>query len=363
MMAGRVTLSRILIVWVAIFGMAAQPAYAHSRGMGTLDINGQGGRLMLTWVFYYDELPAQLTLPDGSGGNVSLGDPRTIKEALAQVGEAAFQLKAGAGKLGPPKVSQIVVLPDKTCLILLSYQSGGAGPVELQAPVLRLLPPNYLINARFMGRNGKIGSTLLDRGSPPLAISVGGGLNATPADNPFRTAFTMELGTAWVHTDWILLGIILLASRPVRRVTGLLVALVVLRELLVYLCLGVGFGIPWLVPDWLLCVPIIVMAALAARPVEKRASLEAATVCGALIYSAYDLQFLPMADRGASGEILAGYGFGFVAGLCLAIGLVFLIGREVCRSRQFQTELWRRRLCWATAGISLWMSLYEMMGK
>jgi hypothetical protein len=338
--------------------------------MATLDIRGRAPRLLLTWVFYDDELPAQLVLPDGSGETVSLSDPRTLKAGLSRVAETAFVLKLRQRRLDPPNVSQILVLPDKTCLIILSYPVEGNGPLEVRAPVLRLLPPNYLINVRFIGANGKVGSSLIERTSPPLMAFVAGGGQAgsaggapSGADNPFRAAFTTELGTAWVHTNWILLGILLLVSNPLRRAGFLLALVMVLRGLLVHLALALGFSFPWLIPAYLLCLPVIVMAAFAARPRPGLSWLAVAAAGSSLIYTAYDLQFLPAGEPGSPPAILFGYQSGFLAGFLLALAVVFVIGLELNKSLQVHRDWWRRRICWAAAGISLWMSIYGLLAK
>jgi hypothetical protein len=338
--------------------------------MGTLDIHGQTQRLLLTWVFYYDELPPQLILPDGSGQKISLTNPQDLKSGLGRVAQAAFLVKLRNQPLPTPKVSQIIVLPDKTCLIILTYPVQGNGPLEVRAPVLRLLPPNYLINVRFMDPSGKIGSTLLDRNSPPLIASVKGeGTGALQnlaygSGNPFRMAFTMELGTAWVHTDWILLGIILLVANPIRRAALLLLALIVLRVLLIHLALVLGVAFPWRIPASLLCLPVIVIAALATRPGDKRLPLTAAALAAGLIYTAYDLQFLPPEERVSSLASWIGYQSGFLAGFLLALVIVFLIGLELNKSIQSRADWWwRGKICWSAAAVSLWISLYGLMVK
>ncbi len=351
-----------------IASMANQPAYAHSRGMGTLDIHGQGPRLLLTWVFYDDELPSQLVLPDGSGQRISLGNPAELKQGLSKVGETAFQLKLGKQTLRTPRVSQIMVLPDKTCLMVLTYHVQGIGPLEVRAPVLRLLPANYLINVRFMGLDGKIGSTLLDRNSPPLmALVKGEGIgNAgapTGGGDPFRTAFTRELGTAWVHTNWILLGLILMSSNPLRRAGLLLSAVIVPRIIFVYFVFALGLNSPWRIPTIILCLPITLMTALALQSKQKLLLLTAMTFGSSLLFTAYDLQFLPLPERSTSFAGLTGYESGFLAGFLLAMAVIFLLGLELRKSIQIQGEWWRGKICWAAAGISLWLSIYSLVAN
>jgi hypothetical protein len=358
----------LLAVVIVIAAIANQSAFAHSRGMGTLDIRGQGSRLLLTWVFYYDELPSQLVLPDGSGQNLSPGNPQDLKQSLGKVAEAGFRLKLGKQILGPPKVSQIIVLPDKTCLTILTYPVEGAGSLEVQAPILRLLPANYLINVRFMGLDGKIGSTLIDRNSPPLVAFVGGEGMGDPGPSSggskqFRAAFTTELGTAWVHTNWILLGLLLILSYPIREAGLLLLAVIVVRIGLVHLAFTLGLDVPWRIPTLLLCLPIVLMAALAIQSRQRRSLLTVAALGAGLIYTAYDLQFLPWRERASSFERLMGYQFGFLAGFFLALAIVFVLGSELNKSLRVQGDWWRRTICWAAAGISLWISIYSIVAN
>lgn len=365
-MIRRHILKTLLAIFV-IFATVNQTVFAHSRGMGTLDIRGRNSRVLLTWVFYYDELPPELILPDGSEEKVSLSDPQNLNEGLIKVAKTAFLLKAGNNKLDAPKVSQIIVLPDKTCLIILSYSLEGNGPVEIEAPVLRLLPPNYLINVRFVGADGKVASSLIDKSSPPLIALAGGGAGGNApgggGGNPFRAAFTMELGTPWVHTNWILLGILLMVSNPIRRACSILLLVIALRGILVHLALVFGFAFPWRIPAFLLCLPVLAMAALAARSAPRLPSLAAAAVGSSLIYTAYDLEFLPAGERGSSLAILSGYQSGFLAGFLLALAVVFVIGLELNKSLQVRGAWWRGRICWAAAAISLWISIYGLLAK
>lgn len=359
----RPIISPLLAAIILILALAAPSAFAHSRGMGTLDIHAQGRRLLLTWVFYYDELPAQPILPDGSGETVS-----NLKPALSKVAESAFLLKMGTRTLPAPQVSQIIVLPDKTCLIILTYPVQGNGPLEVRAPVLRMLPANYLINVRAMSPGGKIGSTLLDRNSPPLIVAVKGeGISApessSASGNPFLAAFSMELGTAWVHTDWILLAIILLAANPIRRAAFILSAVIALRIILVHLALASGLAFPWRIPAFFLCLPVIGLAAQATRARQMPVFLTSAAIASGLIYTTYDLQFLPSGERVSSIARLIGYQSGFLAGYLLAIAIVLGIGLELNKSRELHGKWSRNGICWAAAATSLWISLYALIVK
>jgi hypothetical protein len=333
--------------------------------MGTLDIHGQARRLLLTWVFYYDELAPQSVLPDGSGEKSILTTPQELKSALSKVAQSAFLLKLGTQTLPPPTVSQIIVLPDKTCLIVLAYKAPGAGPLEVRAPVLRILPPNYLINVRFMGLDGKMGSTLLDRNSPPLMAAVKGeGIGAPEpppgSANPFRTAFAAELGAAWVHTDWILLAILLLVANPIRRGAFLLVTVIVLRIILVHLVFAFGLVFPWRIPGSVLCLPIIAIATLVTRPKPMPVLLTAAVIGSGFIYTIYDLQFMPTRERITPPAALIGYQTGFLAGFLLALAIILGIGMELNKSHQFHGKWSRDGICWGAAAISLWTALYSL---
>ncbi len=349
-----------------LLALPVPAVFAHSRGMGTLDIHGRGRRLLLTWVFYYDELAPQALLPDGSGEKGILTYPQELKPALSKVAQSAFLLKLGSETLPLPTVSQIIVLPDKTCLIVLAYTVADDGPLEVRAPVLRILPPNYLINVRFMGLDGKVGSTLLDRNSPPLMAAVkGDGMDASEATpgsaNPFRTAFTAELGTAWVHTDWILLAILLSAANTGRRAAFLLSTMIILRIMLVYLVFAFGLVVPWRIPACVLCLPIIAIAVLATRVRQMPVLFSVAVIGSGLMYTIYDLQFTR--DRVTSTASLIGYQTGFLAGFLLAVAIIIGIGVELNKSSEVHGKRSRSGICWAAAAVSLWMALYNLMAK
>jgi hypothetical protein len=274
----------------------------------------------------------------------------------------------GTTTLPTPQVSQIIVLPDKTCLIILTYPVQGIGPLEIRAPVLRILPANYLINVRAMSPGGKIGSTLVDRNSPPLIAAVKGEGTGAPESSsasgaPFLAAFSMELGTAWVHTDWILLAILIMVANPIRRAAFILSAVIILRIILVHLVLASGLAFPWQIPAFLLCLPVIVLAALATRSRQMPVLLAAAAIVAGLIYTAYDLQFLPPAGRMSSLASGIGYQSGFLAGYFLAIAIVLAIGFELNKSRELHGKWSRNGISWAAAATSLWISLYSLIAK
>ena len=342
--------------------MANQSLFAHARGMGTLDIHDQGARLLLTWVFYDDELPVQFALPDNSGRQVSMVNPRGQKAVLATLGESAFQLHTGNQYLHVSRISQLLLLPDKTCLMIIEYPMSGNGTVELRAPVLRLLPPNYLINVRFMSSVGRTNSVLMDVHSPPLVVSLkadGYEDISSRSANPFWTGFWTEFGTAWVHTDWILLGLLLILTNSLRRTSLLLGALILLRVILNHLIFTFGFVHPRL-PAIVLCLPILLVAWMSVDSQPRQLPLLAATLTAGLLLTIYDLQFLAPIHPADSLSLLFGYDIGFLAGFALAVAILTVIHAELRKSLQSHQE-WRRMICWAAAGVSAWLSFYSLI--
>ncbi len=245
------------------------------------------------------------------------------------------------------------------------YPVQRSGPLEVHAPVLRLLPPNYLINVRFMTPAGKTGSSLLALNSAPVTafVKVDGIGNPEPlceANAPFRTAFKMELGTAWVHTDWILLAFLLMLSNLVRRTCVLLGALILLRVVVVQSAIAFGVGFPWPIPAWFLCLPLVLLAWVSNQPKHSGFLPLLATAGAGLLLTLYDLQFLSSLKPAPSLSILLGYHAGFLAGFLLALAILFLVDTELKKSLQFHSE-WRRRIGWAIAGISVWISFHSLI--
>ena len=355
MAATRRRMLKILAVAALATAAANQALFAHARGMGTLDVHEQGRQLLLTWVFYYDELPP--------ASIASAGDPQDVKPGLARLALTAFELKTATGPLRPSHISQLMVLEDKTCLVILAYPVERAGSVEIQSPILRLLPVNYLINVRFTDPQGKTISSLVDRNSPPIKAFLTGraGNGTEPVTRPFWSAFATAAGTPWIHTNWILLVLLLVVSTPLPRTCLLLAVATLLRTALVHVSLVAGFIPTWRVPFSLLCLPLLALAWLAARPGRKGFPLPAAAASGALILALYDLQFLPAGNAGRSAAALAGLDCGFAAGLALAAAILCAINVELDKFLRLHEE-WRGRVCWGAAGISLWMSIYSLMG-
>ena len=328
--------------------------------MGTLDLHEQGRQILLTWVFYYDELPPSPVLPDGSGRAVSLRDPGEIKESLGKLAEASFQLKLGGQIVRPSRISQLLALPDKTCLVVLNYPAPLAGQLEMQAPILGLLPVNYLINVRILNADGKTTSLLMDRNSPPVIASVKGDVAADqPAQNPFWSAFAAEIGTAWIHTDWILLVILLVLSYPLRKTVLLVGTIVTLKAALVHLQLAAGMRLFWQIPLFPLCLPILLLCWFVTRR-ALHASLLVAAAAGLLLIL-YDVQFLPAGGKEQVLRNSLGYSSGFAAGLILGLALILVMNTELEKFLRFHPE-WRTRVCWAVGGTSLWISIYSLVG-
>ena len=154
-----------------------------------------------------------------------------------------------------------------------------------------------------------------------------------------------------------------MSSNPIRRAGLLLLAVIVLRIVFVYFVFTLGLNFPWRIPTFILCLPIILIAALALQSKQKLLLLTAVTFGSSLIFTAYDLQFLPLPERSTSFASLTGYESGFLAGFLLAMAVIFLLGLELRKSIQIQGEWWRGKICWAAAGISLWLSIYSLVAN
>ena len=167
----------------------------------------------------------------------------------------------------------------------------------------------------------------------------------------------MELSTAWIHTDWILLALLLMFSNPERRTFLLLGALILVRVCIVQLTLTFGLGLPWRIPANVLCLPIIILAWLANRSPDKKYMATVTAVAAGLLLTLYDLQFLAFpAPAPLILPVLFGYQIGFLAGLFAALSVLYPINMELKKSLQFHNE-WRPRICWALAAISIWTDI------
>jgi hypothetical protein len=283
---------------------------------------------------------------------------------LRTLAQHAFRLSLDHHVIEPEEHLRITTLPDKTCIAVLMYPGHPGGRLELQAPVLAFFPAAYLINVRFVNYQGTLASGFLGehwpdtisfvQGAPPPASSP-----SAWADASGTNAFKMQLGTAWVHTNWLLLCAVLLLTQPAGRILILLSAPVLAWLLLCFFWVLHSLLFPWRIPEPALCVPFIFLCWRAARHSREVIGLTVGAWATGILNAVYDIQHIAPEDFGQSVAVVTEYGLGFIVSLATVFLILTPLILECKKHAAFQTH-WTPALCWLAAILSLLLPLEDI---
>ena len=357
--------SFVLALLATISLLWAQPLHAHSRGMGALTIYDQGTQLIVTWCFFYDELPAQLVLPGHPPETLSLQDSQTLDHDLRKLAQHAFTLSLDHQVVEPLKIPKVTTLPDKTCIVTFVYPGRPNGYLELQAPVLQYFPPAYLLNVRIVNYTGTMASGFLGEHWPDNLTYVQGANSGTNpasswADPAIMNAFKMQLRTAWINTNWLLLCLVLLFTQRAKRIILLLSVPLFCWLSFCFLWVVHAIIFPWRIPELALCIPFIFLCWRAAKHPHEVVWLTLGAWATGILNAAYDIQHITLEDFGQTIPVFAEYGSGFVVSLATVFLVLTPVVMECKKFPGIQVN-WTPNICWLAAALSMLLPLGNLI--
>ena len=347
--------------------LLAVPARADPAStLQTLMIVDQGDFLTFQWSFYYVDFPARFTLKEKQQQPIALDDPATIYQNVSDIVSVAFDLRIDGQPVQPEKISRLTISPNKICTVTLIYRGHPGGQVELRAPVLQYLPPIAMINYEIL----KLGSTtdivtgnLVGHPGPfPQVIDyqeVSQASHVMPGvESAALALFKSQLRTAWINSNWLLIGVILLVTyRPPR----VIIPLAIMAGCWIAVCVvyaACRFKVAWMFPELFPAVLTTGIGLLAAVRPRKWTGIVLLACGAALLNACDDLQQVQWTPENQAGAALVGLCAGFVAGFGLIIVILTALLAECRKFPEFQSR-WAPRLCWVMAALALILPLQK----
>lgn len=339
----------------------APPADADpTPSLDQLYVIDQGRQFTVIWHFYYKLLPPKFIFREKNSKPIVLDDPATLKENLADIASAAFDLQVDGVPAPLLKIQELTVAPDGGCFATLLYPGHKNGRLQLRENLLPYYPSSYIINYQVYSPLDRLKgvSGYFTGGAPsPVVNYVQWGTDAPPSVLDWLNStpvllFKSELRTAWINTNWLFMAIVVVVLRPGRDV----------------LRLGLVMAAGWFLPSffWVLdglqipvtihpVIPALVTVCICFLMLRRGMKFHwlAVFVAGAsLLNGCYDIQQTSLERPASDSANLTGLSLGFVAGFAL----IFAIGMPLvaeCRKYPGFQQGWAPKICWGLAALAL----------
>jgi hypothetical protein len=332
----------------------------------TLMIVDQGNFLTFQWSFYYVDFPPHFVLKEKQSQPVSLDNASTIYENLSDIVSVAFDLKINGQSIPPDKISRLTISPSKLCTVTMIYRGYPGGHLELRAPVLQYLPSIAIINYEILslGHTNRVVTGNLTAQKGPFSQSIV--YEQVGANGPFMpefesapfALFKSQLRTAWINSNWIFIGLILLLVLKSSKAASVLAIMTLGWIVLGLLDLVGDIKIPWPVPGFVLALPTALLGVMAAKFPAKRLWLVIIAGGAGLLNALNDLQQIRWTAEDQTILAFTGLSLGFVCSI-LSVGVVQFVLLVECRKYAgFETD-WVPNICWLVAGLAILLPLQK----
>ena len=332
-------LAVIALCFVAVLPLRADPV----PSLDQLTVIDQGSQLTLIWHFYYKLLPKKFSLP-GSGVQVDLTDPATLRDQLIRLSRNAFALTVD-GKPAPlADQGRVSLAADGGCDATLFYTGRQNAHIGLRETLLPLYPSSYIINYEIYSPLARAHSVTgyFQGGAPSPVVaytqvgddykpSVLDALNATPV-----RLFKAELRAAWLNPGWLFLALIVLLLRPTRELYPLAWIMVMAWILPIFIWAANGVQVPFALHP---LVTALITAAIAALGIWRAPSfgIFASTVALAgLLNGCLEVQQTTLERPPPDGANLTGLVLGLIAGFALIFAIALPLLHECRKYPGFQ---------------------------